>query len=251
MRVIIIEDEPRAAKRLSKQLEQVTAQVEVVAVLQSIAEAKGFLLAQPAIDLIFSDIELADGLSFEIFSHFTKLPPIVFTTAYDQYAVEAFRNNGIDYLLKPIQVEDVERALIKLNQFKDYSQSLESIQSAGEEMKRKAHFKERFMLRIGQEIKTIFSDDINAFYSLEKATYALTKQNKNCLIDYSLDQLEELLDPNLFFRINRNFILNINAPIQITAYTNSRLKITLEAYKGELIVVSRNRTKDFKTWLGM
>lgn len=251
MKAIIIEDEPRAAKRLQSQIEKLSIELKVVAVLESIAEAKGFLMAQPNLDIIFSDIELADGLSFEIFRHFDVLPPIVFTTAYDQYAIEAFKNNGIDYLLKPVQVGEIEQAIFKINQFKSPTSTLNTFRKAEQEMQNKSRYKERFMLKIGQEIRSILAEDIQAFYSLEKATYALTNQNKNCLLDYSLDQLEEVLNPKEFFRINRNFILNINAPIQITTYTNSRLKVTLKDYKGELIVVSRNRTKDFKTWLGM
>tara|TARA_R110002050_G_scaffold300722_2_gene471868 strand:- start:5084 stop:5845 length:762 start_codon:yes stop_codon:yes gene_type:complete len=251
MKAIIIEDEPRAANRLEKLIFEVDSTIQVLAKLESITEAVVFLQNNPNLDIVFSDIQLADGLSFEIFNQLGTLPPIIFTTAYDQYAITAFKNNGIDYLLKPIEKEDVANALNKLKQLsKPLIDSSVLALLANQISTQKVTYKERFMVKIGQHIKSVSTANINAFYSLDKTTYALTNEGKNYIIDFSLDHLDQTLNPALFFRVNRKFIIQINAQFQITAWTNSRLKITLPGYNEEMIIVARNRTKDFKTWLG-
>lgn len=252
MRAIIIEDEPRAARRLKSLINEVDASIEILASLESVGEAKGFLQGQTKIDVIFSDIQLADGLSFEIFENLESIPPTIFTTAYDQYAIKAFKNNGIDYLLKPITAQDLATALAKLqNLTKPKALDTSTLSALAEQLNgTKKSYKERFMVKVGQHIKSISCQDIHAFYSLEKATYILTKDQRNYIVDYPLDHLESIINPENFFRINRKFILQINAPFEITAWTNSRLKITLPGYDAEMIIVSRHRTKEFKHWLG-
>ncbi len=251
MRAIIIEDEPRAAKRLEKLIHEVDPTIEVLAKLESIQESKSYLQDNTSIDLIFSDIELADGLSFDIYASIPKLPPIIFTTAYDQYAIKAFKNNGIDYLLKPIEQTELAKSLDKLK-----SLSSPVIDSsilhllASQLASGKKTFKDRFMVKVGTHIKTILTSNINAFYSLDKGTYVCTSDQRTFILDYSLEQLQETLDPKKFFRINRNFIICIDAPMDIIAWSNSRLKIDLPGYKEDLIIVARNRTKEFKNWLG-
>lgn len=251
MKAIIIEDEPRAAKRLEKLIYEVDSSIQILAKIESITEAVQFLQENPNLDVVFSDIQLADGLSFEIYNQLTRIPPIIFTTAYDQYAIKAFKNNGIDYLLKPIEKEDVENSLTKLKQLSKPSIDASILSLLASQMgSPQVDYKDRFMVKVGQHIKSISTSNIQAFYSLDKATYSLTNEGKNYLIDYSLEQLDRLLNPKAFFRINRKFILHINAPFEITAWTNSRLKITLVGYDEEMIIVARNRTKEFKTWLG-
>ena len=251
MNAIIIEDEPRAARRLETLINEVDSSIQILAKLESISEAKTFLTAHKNIDLIFSDIQLADGLSFEIYENRSSIPPIIFTTAYDQYAIKAFKNNGIDYLLKPISSEDLSQAIQKLKKLSKPTINVDILSAlASQLITEPKSFKERFMVKVGQHIKSIGCDDINAFYSLDKATYILTKEARNYIIDHTLDQLEQLISTEKFFRINRKFVLNINAEFEITAWTNSRLKITLPGYDQEMIIVARNRTKEFKQWLG-
>ena len=251
MNAIIIEDEPRAARRLESLINEVDNSIHIMAKLESIAEAKTFLDSYDSIDLIFSDIQLADGLSFEIYENRSSIPPIIFTTAYDQYAIKAFKNNGIDYLLKPIASEDLSEALQKLKKLTKPTINVDVLAALASQLNTESKsYKERFMVKVGQHIKSISCADVKAFYSLDKATYILTKDNRNYIIDHTLDQLEHLISRDIFFRINRKFVLNINAGFEITAWTNSRLKITLSGYDQEIIIVARNRTKEFKQWLG-
>ena len=203
-------------------------------------------------DLIISDIQLTDGLSFEIYSQIEVKCPIIFTTAYDQYAIQAFETNGIDYLLKPIEKERLEKALTKINLLStptilptDLLNLLQSSLHYGQT----TSYKSRFMIKVGDKFKAIPTDEIKAFYSLEKGSYFLTKQNRNYVVDYSLEQLMELLNPTDFFRINRKFIVHIDAPETIIAHTNSRLKLVVNGYEGESIIVAREKVQSFKAWL--
>ena len=246
MKTIIIEDEPRAARRLNNQLEKVDDTIEVQAILESISEAKAYLKKHSEIDLIFSDIELADGLSFEIYESFSSLPPIIFTTAYDQYAIKAFKNNGIDYLLKPINEEELHSALTKLKSLTRPALAPDVLQLLSQQIHSKtSNYKERFMVKVGQHYKSILTQDIHAFYSFEKATYILTKDQRNYMVDHSLEYIVDLLNPNQYFRVNRHFILSISAPFDILSWSNSRLKIELPGYTEDLIIVSRNKNQRF------
>jgi len=247
MKVIIIEDEVRAANYLERLIHKVAPEFKVIAKLESVRDTVPFLISNPDIDLIFSDVQLADGLSFEIFGHITVKCPIIFTTAYDHYAIEAFKTNGIDYLLKPVEEERLSKAIEKIKMFSP-SIALEKLLSLTDPSASKT-FKSRFLVKVGDKIKSIPIEEILAFYSLEKATYIHTTTNRDYCIDYSIDQLETILDPGLCFRINRKYIVSIKACTNILAWTNSRLRLKIEGISDEDIIVARERVQDFKDWL--
>ena len=253
MKVLIIEDEPRSAVRLQKMVLESDPSIEVVAVLESVADSIDFLSGNPEISLIFSDIHLSDSLSFDIYKRVKVDVPIIFTTAYDQYAIEAFRTNGIDYLLKPISPDQLSEALEKFKRLTrpalpDKLQSLARMLSEGSA--RGGEYKKRFMVKVGSHIKSIHIDQVKAFYSKDKASFIFTRDQRSYVIEPSLDKLEPLLDPEFFYRINRHFIVAFNAVSDIIAYSNSRLKLVIDGLEDELIIVSRDRTKGYKTWLG-
>jgi len=247
MNVIILEDEARAASYLERLILKVAPEFKVIARLESVREAVPFLKSHSGIDLIFSDVQLADGLSFDIFGQVAVKCPIIFTTAYDHYAIEAFKTNGIDYLLKPVEEERLRQAIEKINLFSP-SVSLEKLLTITNAGAAKT-YKSRFMVKIGDKIKSIPVDEILAFYSLEKATYIHTSTNRDYCIDYSIDQLETLLDPAYCFRINRKYIVSIKACTNILAWTNSRLRLKIEGIDDDDIIVARERVQDFKEWL--
>ncbi|MEI6750166.1 MAG: LytR/AlgR family response regulator transcription factor [Bacteroidales bacterium] len=247
MNVIILEDESRAAHHLERLITKVAPEMKIVAKLESVRDAVVFLNSNHDISLIFSDVQLADGLSFEIFSKAPVKCPIIFTTAYDHYAIEAFKTNGIDYLLKPIEEERLRKAIEKVKQFSP-SIALEKILSIANTTSGKT-YKSRFMVKVGDKIKSIPIEEILAFYSLEKATFIQTTANRSYCIDYSLDQLETLLDPNICFKINRKYIVSIQACSNIIAWTNSRLRLKIDGIDDQEIIVARERVQEFKNWL--
>lgn len=247
MKVIILEDENRAVNHLKRLINQVDPEMEVVGVFDTVRDAVSYLAKEPNLDLIFSDVQLADGTSFEIFSGITVKCPIIFTTAFDTYAIEAFNTNGIDYLLKPIEAGRLRKAVEKARHFTtriDLERLLDL--KIGQERKQP---KSRFMVKVGEKIRTIMVEEILAFYSLEKTTYLHTTSHRNYIIDYSLEELESILDQKRFFKINRKYILSIDACSQIIAWSNNRLKIDIEGIDDPKIVVARERVRDFKTWL--
>lgn len=246
MRVLIIEDENRAANRIERLLQEIKPQITLLGKLESIKEAISFLATETP-DLIISDIQLADGLSFEIFETIKEPSPIIFTTAYDQYAIDAFETNGIDYLLKPIEKERLQKALEKFEQFAPripVDQLLKLNKVA-----QKSRYKSRFMIKVGDKIKSIPIADIAGFHSLEKGTYLRTYEGRNYVLELSLEQVKEALDPNTFFKVNRKFIICIEAINEIIAHTNSRLKLKVNAFEEDEIIVAREKVKDFKFWL--
>jgi DNA-binding LytR/AlgR family response regulator len=247
MNIIILEDETRAANHLERLILRVAPEMKVVAKLESVRDAVPFLKAHPDITLIFSDVQLADGLSFEIFGQVIIKCPIIFTTAYDHYAIEAFKTNGIDYLLKPVEEERLKKAIEKIKLFTP-SLALEKLLLLGNSVSAKT-YKTRFMVKVGDKIKSIPIDEILTFYSLEKATYIHTSANRDYCIDYSIDQLEMVLDPGVCFRINRKYIVSIRACTNILAWTNSRLRLKIEGIGDDDIIVARERVQDFKEWL--
>jgi DNA-binding LytR/AlgR family response regulator len=247
MKVIILEDESRAANYLERLLQKVAPEMKVVAKIESVREAVPYLQSNLDIALIFSDVQLADGLSFEIFKQVSVKCPIIFTTAYDHYAIEAFRTNGIDYLLKPVEEDRLRKAIEKTKLFTS-SLALEKLLMLGNAVSAKT-YKTRFMVKVGDKIKSVQTDEILAFYSLEKATYLHTTSNRDYSIDYSIDQLETLIDPAICFRINRKYIVSIKACTNILAWTNSRLRLKIEGINDEDIIVARERVQDFKDWL--
>jgi len=245
MKVIILEDETRAANYLERLILKVAPEMKVVAKIETVRDAVPFLKTHDDIDLIFSDVQLADGLSFEIFGQVQVKCPIIFTTAYDHYAIEAFKTNGIDYLLKPVVEDRLKKAIEKVKQFSP-SLALEKLISITSATKT---YKSRFMVKVGDKIKSIPIDEILAFYSLEKATYLHTTSHRDYCIDYSVDQLESLLDPGVCFRINRKYIVSIHACTNILAWTNSRLRLKIEGITDDDVIVARERVQDFKEWL--
>lgn len=250
MNVLIIEDEKPSARRLQRMLEKQNVAVNVM--LHSVGEAVEWFANNEHPDLIFLDIQLSDGLSFEIFDEVEVKSAIIFTTAFDEYALQAFKLNSIDYLLKPIDEEELEAAVRK---FREHAPIKQNVQLNFEDIRKLLanpvgqQYKKRFTTRIGQHIKMIAVDEIECFYSENKGTYAHTVDGRDYLLDTTLEQLEDELTPQDFFRVNRTFIVNINAIRDIISYTNSRLQLKLNSYKEQQVIVARERVKDFKIWL--
>lgn len=247
MKVIILEDENRAVNHLKRLIHQVAPEMELMGVFDTVRDAISYLEKKPVLDLIFSDVQLADGLSFEVFSKVKVICPIIFTTAYDTYAIEAFNTNGIDYLLKPIEEQRLSKAIEKIRLFNTRI-DIESLLNLKISTDRKQP-KSRFMVKVGEKIRTIMVEEILAFYSFEKTTYLHTTTHRNYIIDYSLDELEGMLDRERFFKINRKYLVSIDACSQIIAWSNNRLKIDIEGIDDPKIVVARERVRDFKAWL--
>ena len=250
MNVIIIEDEKPAARRLNRMLANLD--IEVNTMLHSVNESIEYFTNNDHPDLIFLDIQLSDGLSFEIFDEVQINSAIIFTTAYDEYALKAFKLNSIDYLLKPIDDEELEAAVKK---YKSKLPEKKNLQVDFEDIKKllvnpiDRVYKKRFTAKVGQHLKIFSVDDIECFYSENKGTYLHTTDNRNYLIDTTLENLEEELNPKQFYRISRKFYVNINAIRDIISYTNSRLQIKLNNFNELEVIVARERVKDFKDWL--
>ena len=250
MKVIIIEDEKPSARRLKRMLESIDITTETM--LHSVEEAIQWFNTNAHPDLIFLDIQLSDGLSFEIFDQVEVKSAIIFTTAYDEYALQAFKLNSIDYLLKPIDEEDLEAAVAK---YKTRLPQKTNIALDFEDIKKllvnpiDRVYKKRFSVKVGQHLKLVNIDDVECFYSENKGTYLYTTEGRNYLLDTTLEALENELEPETFFRINRKFYININAIKDIISYTNSRLQIKLNNFNEDEVIVARERVKDFKNWL--
>lgn len=250
MRVVIIEDEKPSARRLERMLNLLAIEVEVK--LHSVAESVEWLSQHPHPDLLMLDIQLSDGLSFEIFEHIKLSSAIIFTTAYDEYALRAFKQNSIDYLLKPIDSDELEAAIEKFKMVQptkidlplDVNQLRQMLVNPLEN-----NYKTRFTSKVGQHLKLIATDEIECVYSENKGTYLYTEQKRSYLIDESLEALEEKLDPKDFFRVNRTFYVHVNAIKNMVSYTNSRLQIVLNNYDQNEIIVSREKVKSFKNWI--
>ena len=252
MKVLIVEDEKMAANRLVRLLEKQIPGLEVMAQLDSVKRTVKWLNENEAPDLLFLDIQIADGLSFEIFEKTEVKSPIIFTTAYDEYAIQAFKVNSIDYLLKPIDPKALEKALIKYRErysAPDTTPALDihMIQQAMQMMTKQ--YKERFVVKIGEHIHTIPISDTAYFFSQEKATFLQTFDQSRYIIDYTLEQVEGLVDPMKFFRINRKYLISLEAVEDIVSYTNSRLRLILKHSKDMDAIVSRDKVHDFKKWL--
>ncbi|TYB77465.1 response regulator transcription factor [Bizionia gelidisalsuginis] len=250
MKVLIIEDEKPSARRLQRMLKKIN--IEADTLLHSVEESIEWCEHNAHPDLIFLDIQLSDGLSFEIFEAVSITSAIIFTTAYDEYALKAFKLNSIDYLLKPIDEEELEAAVRK---YKSRLESQQHVTLDFNDIKQllvnpiEREYKKRFSVKVGQHLKLIQSDEIECVYSENKGTYLYTSQGRNYLIDATLDELETELEPHMFFRINRKFYVNINAIKDMVSYTNSRIEIKLNTYKDYEIIVARERVKEFKNWL--
>lgn len=248
MNTIIIEDEKPSARLLQRKLEKLG--ISVSTMLHSVEESLKWFSENPQPDLIFLDIQLSDGLSFEIFEEFPVKSAIIFTTAYDQYALRAFKLNSIDYLLKPIDEKELAQAVEKFRERENKKAGLDLQWIKSLLVSEEKQYKERFSIKIGQQLKIIATQETECFFSENKGTYIHTTENRNYLIDSTLEQLESELNPKEFFRVSRKFIISLKAIKEIQVYSNSRLKIILNTYKEDEIIVSRERVGDFKNWIG-
>jgi len=249
MNTIIIEDEILASERLARMLKQVSGNIHIQAKLQSLKQAIAWLKKHQT-ELIFLDIQLSDGLSFEIFEQIPLSTPIIFTTAYNQYALRAFQHNSIDYLLKPIEKTALIRSITKYKNLKesykptvDYSDLLQAIQNP-----QKA-YKQRFIVHAGQQIKAIPTQNIQYFYAHQKVVFLCTQQGQSYPIDYTLDRLVELLSPKEFFRINRKFLITFRSITKMFNLSRSRIKVELHPSSPLESIVSRDKYTKFKQWL--
>ena len=250
MSIIIIEDEKPSARRLQRMLTELQMEAEVM--LHSVEESIDWFQNNEHPDLIFLDIQLSDGLSFEIFETIDINSAVIFTTAYDEYALQAFKLNSIDYLLKPIDEDELVKAVSK---YKERAPKQQSVTLDFNDIKKllvnpiEREYKKRFSVKVGQHLKLINIDEIECFYSENKGTYAFTSEGRNYLLDTTLEQLEDELEPHKFFRISRKFFVNVNAISDMVSYTNSRLQIKLKTFKEQDVIVARERVKEFKDWL--
>lgn len=251
MTTLIIEDESQAAQLLENMLRDVVSNCTVLAKLDSVKSAVRWFGNNAMPDLIFMDIQLADGLSFEVFDQCLITAPVIFTTAYNEYALKAFKVNSIDYILKPIDKAELKNAVDKFKKLTGHpiaqDKMLESIRHTMELLARK--YKERFMIKIGEHLKTIEVDAILYFYSYEKTTFCYTTEGRSFILDYTLEQLEDIIDPLRFFRINRKYTVSAQALQDIITYSNSRLKLILKGSQDSDIIVAREKVQEFKAWL--
>jgi DNA-binding LytR/AlgR family response regulator len=248
--VIIIEDEKPAARLLQRKLSRLGIGADVM--LHSVEEALAWFSTHPQPELIFLDIQLSDGLSFEIFEQLPVSSAVIFTTAYDEYALRAFRLNSIDYLLKPIDDEDLAAAIEKYRArlpasspaSLDFDQIRKMLGVASKT------FRSRFTVKIGQQLKIIPVEEVECFYSENKGTYLHTADNRDYLLDQALETLETELDPAKFFRISRKFIVPMSAIRDIQMHSNSRLKLLLPTYRSDDVIVAREKVGAFRAWIG-
>lgn len=250
MRVLILEDEELAAERLQQLLELLQPDIEVLALLDTVEDAVAFFKNSPSLDLAFFDIQLADGASFQVFEQVNVTCPVIFTTAYDQYTLKAFKVNSIDYLLKPIGKQDLQQALSQYDQlrqsFGQPAVQLQQVEQILQSMQR--NYKERFVVKAGHQFLSIKAEEVLYFFTAHKTTWLQHKNGKKHAVEQTLEELEALLNPKSFFRVNRQHIVHIEAIEQTTVYSNARLKIQLP--DGTETTVSRDRVADFRTWLG-
>ncbi len=247
MKVVIIEDEEAAVKRLRKLLIGIDASIEVVADIPTVSGAVAWFKENPPPDLALFDVQLADGESFSIFSQVQVACPIVFTTAYDEHALKAFKVNAIDYLLKPINAEDLAGALARVRELglvRDHS----TLAARTEPVSGAVPIK-RFLIRYGERYKVVEPDGIAYIHSLLKNTFLRTREGRDLPLEESLDRLEAQLDPEKFIRLNRQLIVHLHSIKELTAYSKSRVKVLLDPPYGEDAVVSSERSAEFKRWL--
>ena len=251
MTIIIIDDEKPAARLLQRKVEKLGLSINTL--LHSVEESIAWFQSHPHPDLIFLDIQLSDGLSFEIFENIDIKSAVIFTTAYDEYALRAFKLNSIDYLLKPIDEDDLEAAI---NKYKARNRAVPNLSLDFEMIKKMLvnpidrTYKKRFTIKLGQQLKMITIEEVECFYSENKGTYLHTFDNRDYLLDLTLEQLESEIDPKDFYRVSRKFIIPMKGIKEIQMHSNSRLKVILPSYKDDEVIVARERVNDFKEWLG-
>lgn len=248
MNVLIIEDERPASQKLIRLLGQIDTNIKVIGVLPSVEKTVNWMLQNTPSDLILMDIQLEDGLCFEIFENCVIHSPVIFTTAYDEYTLKAFKVNSIDYLLKPIAVDELKNAIDKFKTIYIQRPDFNRLGGLLNELKPKT--KERFLIKIGEHYRSVATVNIHCFYIKERCNFIFVDNGKNYPVDYSLDKIEQLVDEGLFFRISRNFIVNYSAIQDVVIYSSNRLKVKLANWteKDELLV-SRERVPEFKQWM--
>lgn len=248
MKVLIIEDEQPAVQRLVRMLKDIDQHIEVTGILESVERASNWLIENPHPELIFMDVQLEDGLCFEIFEHIDIHIPVIFTTAFHQYTLQAFKVNSVDYLLKPVHIDELKNALDKFQLVHHKGAAYSRIENLLSELQPRT--KERFFIKVGEHYKSVLTTDINCFFIKERCNFISIGKGKNYAIDYSLDKAETMIDKNRFFRANRNIIINFYAIQDIIAYSSNRLKIKLENWhESDEILVSRERVAAFKKWM--
>ena len=252
IKVLILEDEDAAAKRLQKLIAEILPEAEFLATIESVKQGVEWFEYNSLPDLIFADIQLNDGTSFDIFRKVEIKSPVIFTTAYDEHALHAFKLNSVDYLLKPIKKDELNSAVEKFKSLhltgkKSNNDNLHQLLEA---LQKTQQYKQRFVLRIGEHMKTVEVPDIAYFYTENKANFIITKEGKRYLADNTLDQLESMLDPKLFFRINRQFIVSYPSIAEMFTYSKSRVLLKLNPPTKLDTIVSTERSAAFKSWLG-
>jgi DNA-binding LytR/AlgR family response regulator len=256
MKIVIIEDEKPAADRLELLLKRYNPDIQVLHRMDSVKKSVSWFQDHGSdVDLVFMDIRLADGLSFEIFKQVRINNPIIFTTAYNEYALQAFKVNSIDYLLKPISYEDLHRSLDKFSSLRenllDTRQHAE-LESLAEMLGQyRKSYKNRFMIRVGDHIRSVPTDRIKLFYADGRVVYLVTDQGREYIVEYRIEELDKVLAPEMYFRLNRTFIVNINAIMDVIVHSNSRLKVVLDQQFEKELIVSREKVNSFKLWFGM
>ncbi|MDD2559093.1 MAG: LytTR family transcriptional regulator DNA-binding domain-containing protein [Bacteroidales bacterium] len=249
MNVLITENEKPAVDGLVRLLKKIDTGINVIGVTESVESTINWFQSNPNPDLIFMDIQLDDGLCFELFETMKIEIPVIFTTAYDEYMLSAFKVNSVDYLLKPIEENALRRAIEKFESI-HYKASVKSdvVKQLLTELNK--GYKNRFLIKVGEHFKSIPDNEIACFYILERATFLRTLADKDYAIDYSLDKLEKIINPDRFFRINRNSIININEINEILSYSSSRLRIKLNSDKAIFdLIVSKDKVSEFKKWI--
>jgi DNA-binding LytR/AlgR family response regulator len=251
MKVLIAEDEVLAAERLTQMISEYDSTIVIAAQLDSVSEVVDFLKSGSPLDLMFLDIQLADGKSFEIFDLVSTDVPIIFTTAYDQYTLKAFKFHSIDYLLKPVQSKELDQAIDKYKRIKTNSITNDSLQSLRDLIEKKVpSYKQRIVVKAGNKLQFRPAEDVAYFFADGKEAYMITqKENRKHLIGYTLEELEQLLHPDDFFRISRKFIVRADAIAEVKGTMSTRLEIRLNNDNHHELTVSRERVTDFKRWL--
>jgi two-component system, LytTR family, response regulator LytT len=251
MRILIVEDEELAVKKLQKTLEAVSPDAEVMGFTDSIKSTVEWLQDNPQPDLILMDIELADGQSFEIFNLTDVKSPVIFTTSYDEFALKAFKVNSVDYLLKPIQKEELKAALDKFQKMRSGPDvNLDMLVKELQQKLQPKEYRKRFLVKHGQKLVSVEIGEIAYFYSDGRLNFFKTTDNRKFVVDYTMDELEELLDPAIYFRVSRSFFVSVNSIEKIDDYFGNRLILGLKPAVDKEALVSREKVSDFKKWMG-
>lgn len=246
MNILLLEDEAAAARRLAKMVQEVLPAANILDTLDSIEQSLNWLVSNPAPDLILMDIHLADGSSFEIFQHIKIESPVIFITAFDQYALQAFKVNAVDYLLKPVKRDELEQALERIQRWRkmegaNYDRLAKTMQQGG--------WNKRFLIRLGQNFRVVELKEASYFYTQNKVTFLISRNGKRYPLDYSLEKLDEMLPGEQYFRINRQFIIGIEAIQDMYSVSKSRVKLRLDPPTDLDTIVSTERSPLFKKWL--